>query len=148
MGRKISNDISESKQQIHSPKLHALTPLEGPHQTCQSCSKNCEILNFGFFNSFFISVLAWDHMGVKASNIFSEHAECTQQVHSPKFMFTSHASRKVAGPKLLKELWNLKFWIFDNFFFLLFFCWCLTTCLTWRSIGIIKCAISRKWLII
>ncbi len=52
MGVKISNDISsESAHQIHSQKIMH-TPGEGLYQ---SCSKNCEILDFWQF--FF--VLFW-----------------------------------------------------------------------------------------
>ncbi len=51
---KISNDIpSESTHQIHSQKIMH-TPEEGLYQ---SCSKNCEISNFGFLAIFF--VLFW-----------------------------------------------------------------------------------------
>ncbi len=54
MGVKISNDISsESTHQIHSQKIMH-TPGEGLYQ---SCSKNCEISNFGFLAIFFCSFL-------------------------------------------------------------------------------------------
>ncbi len=54
MGVKISNDISsESMQQIHSQKI-IHNHREGLYQ---SCSKNCEISNFGFLAIFF--VLFW-----------------------------------------------------------------------------------------
>ncbi len=54
MGVKISNDISsESTHLIHAQKIMR-TPGE---DLCQSCSKNCEISNFGFLTIFF--VLFW-----------------------------------------------------------------------------------------
>ncbi len=55
MGVKISNDISsDSTHQIHFPKIMH-TPGEGLYQ---SCSKNCEISNFGFLAFFFV-LLFW-----------------------------------------------------------------------------------------
>ncbi len=82
MGEKKSNDISESTHQIHSQKtMH--TPGEGVYQ---SCSKNCEISNFGFLPIFFVFSHAWDHMGVKVSNDIS--SERIHQICSPKFMDT------------------------------------------------------------
>ncbi len=56
MGVKISNDISsDSMQQIHSQKIMH-TPGEGLYQ---SCSKNCELSNFGVWAIFFFIVLFW-----------------------------------------------------------------------------------------
>ena len=82
-GRKISNDISsESMHQINSPKIMH-TPGEGLYQ---SCSKNCEISNFGVLPFFFSFSLTWYHMGVKASNDIS--SERTHQIRSLKFMAT------------------------------------------------------------
>ncbi len=54
---KISNDINEGTHQIHSQEIMH-TPMEGLYQ---SCSKNCEIANFGFLPMFFFSVLlTWE----------------------------------------------------------------------------------------
>ncbi len=66
MGVKISNDISsESTHQIHSQKIMH-TPGEGLYQ---SCSKNCEISNFGFLPIFFVFV----NMGPYGGKSFKRH---------------------------------------------------------------------------
>ncbi len=52
MEEKLSNDISESTQQIHFQKF-MYTPREGLYQ---SCSKNCEISDFRKFFFFFFLV--------------------------------------------------------------------------------------------
>ena len=62
MGEKMSNDILYESAQICSQKfMH--TPRKGLYQ---SCIKNCEISNFGFFSNIFCSFfgrLTWESMG-------------------------------------------------------------------------------------
>ncbi len=64
MGEKTSNDIlSESTQQICTPKVRYTPTRKGLYQ---SCIRNWEISNFGFSANFvilFLGHLTWESMG-------------------------------------------------------------------------------------
>ncbi len=71
MGGKISNDSSESTQQIQSH-----TFMRTPKPVKNLCN-----FKFYIFDNLFSFSLTWDHMGVKISNDISE---TTHQIHYPK----------------------------------------------------------------
>ncbi len=106
MGEKISNDISsESTPHIHYQKIMH-TSRKGLYQ---SCSQNCEISNFGFFPIYFSFSLTWDHMGgnFKRNLLWNNTPDFLPKIH----LYLWGGSLR----KLLKEQWNLKFWIFGKF---------------------------------
>ena len=105
-GRKKSNDISsESKHHIHSQKIMR-TSRKGLYQ---SCSKHCEISNFGFFCQFFFVFV---NMGPYRGKSFKRHLLNNTPDLCPKIHVYSW------GGSLTKLLKIVKFEILDFWQFL------------------------------
>ncbi len=91
--------FSETVKWIDTPILVAGT--YPPHLQTILVFQNFNF--FDFFYELFSFLLTWNHMGFQTTSILKVHIG-----------FTPHKScipQEGSLPKLLKELWNLKFWI-------------------------------------